>query len=94
MKTKETFNLTYNGKLEEDQYHLTLEHLLGNLYSDGCSVFELTEDFIYLVEVDIKKKKKKKKVGKRKGSEIELPGKKDKIVFNPEIVVYNNNYRF
>jgi len=79
----------------EDEYSLALEHIVGDIYTDGGKYYEITESSIYMIEAKRKSKKKKKvKVARRKGSTLILSTKKDKVVFNPDAVVMNSGRTF
>lgn len=107
MSDKETFELKYEfGQLKEDVYHIYLENVVGNIYTDGYKLFEITESFVYLLEKDEeteesdqeektdKRKVKKKRVAKRKDQKILISNKKDEFVFSPEVVFNNTRINF
>ena len=92
---KKTFNLKFLiGESVEETHEVSLEHITENMYTDGVKIFELTESFLYVIEKTEKSKKKKKRVAKRKGKDLVLSNKKDKIIFSPEAVVNNNTRTF
>ena len=94
--SKEIFPIKFEIGNEADEiYEVCLEHITGDIYSDGVKYFQLTESFVYIIEkTTANKKSKKKRVAKRKGKDLVLSNKKDKIVFSPEVVVRNSLSKF
>ena len=95
---REVFDLIFENESQarsdtDPKYTLKLQNIMEDVFTDGEKYFQITEDSVYVIS-EVKGKKKKRKVARRKGKNLVLTNKKDKIIFSPEVLVAQSNSYF